>query len=232
MFIDQLKNLQGVQKVYLQTFEGGPVNDASFTANMGFKCLNLDVETVDHTQINNLEVHNGTMFCGGVPFVKDGLRHLGIDIPKPLDYPKELLPYCQRRMYFTDLQGLLDLGEYPIFVKPSEESKLFVGVIVGSAYELDMFKAYQGLDLPVVGSEVLDIVSEYRCFVINGEVYDCRRYNGDYRTLPDYDLIDEMVAAYKSSPVAYSIDVGVTSDGKTVLIECNDGYSLGTYGFD
>jgi hypothetical protein len=31
-------------------------------------------------------------------------------------------------------------------------------------------------------------------------------------------------------PVSGSIDVGVTKDGKTVLVEVNDSYSLGNYG--
>jgi hypothetical protein len=31
-------------------------------------------------------------------------------------------------------------------------------------------------------------------------------------------------------PVAYSIDVGVLADGRTALVECNDGFALGNYG--
>lgn len=31
-------------------------------------------------------------------------------------------------------------------------------------------------------------------------------------------------------PMACSIDIGVTKDGRTLLIECNDAYSLGSYG--
>lgn len=30
--------------------------------------------------------------------------------------------------------------------------------------------------------------------------------------------------------MACSIDIGVTKDGRTLLIECNDAYSLGAYG--
>lgn len=33
-------------------------------------------------------------------------------------------------------------------------------------------------------------------------------------------------------PVACSIDIGVTNDGRTLLIECNDAYSLGSYGLE
>ena len=32
--------------------------------------------------------------------------------------------------------------------------------------------------------------------------------------------------------MACSIDIGVTNDGRTLLIECNDAYSLGSYGLE
>ena len=38
------------------------------------------------------------------------------------------------------------------------------------------------------------------------------------------------VSEYKSAPAAYAIDFGVTDDGRTLLIEVNDGYALGSYG--
>ena len=45
-------------------------------------------------------------------------------------------------------------------------------------------------------------------------------------------MIQSCVNSYESAPVAYAIDFGVTDDGRTILIEANDGYSLGPYGFD
>lgn len=35
---------------------------------------------------------------------------------------------------------------------------------------------------------------------------------------------------WEERPNACSIDIGVTSDNKTILIECNDAYALGSYG--
>ena len=35
---------------------------------------------------------------------------------------------------------------------------------------------------------------------------------------------------FKNSPVSYSLDFGVTDDGKTLLVEANDSHSLGNYG--
>ena len=76
------------------------------------------------------------------------------------------------------------------------------------------------------------IVSEFRCFIIKGEVYDCRKYKGEFSAVPDFNMIQSCVNSYESAPVAYAIDFGVTDDGRTILIEANDGYSLGPYGFD
>ena len=81
-------------------------------------------------------------------------------------------------------------------------------------------------------SEVVDFVSEYRGYVIKHELKGLKHYNGDFRFFPDVKTIEKAVEDYKSGPAGYSIDFGVTSDGRTLLIECNDGWSLGNYGLD
>lgn len=47
---------------------------------------------------------------------------------------------------------------------------------------------------------------------------------------PDMTIIDSAIKDYISQPIGYSIDFGITDDGRTLLVECNDGYSLGNYG--
>jgi hypothetical protein len=41
-----------------------------------------------------------------------------------------------------------------------------------------------------------------------------------------------MVRSYVDSPSAYSIDIGLTDIDETIIVEINDGYSLGSYGLD
>ena len=36
----------------------------------------------------------------------------------------------------------------------------------------------------------------------------------------------------KGAPAAYGLDFGVTADGRTLLVEANDGFALGCYGLD
>ena len=46
----------------------------------------------------------------------------------------------------------------------------------------------------------------------------------------NYLAIKKAVQEYKTAPAGYSLDFGLTDTGKTLLIEVNDGYALGSYG--
>jgi hypothetical protein len=61
-------------------------------------------------------------------------------------------------------------------------------------------------DCPIACSEVVEFESEWRCFVLEGRVLDVRRYKGTFRS---------------------SVDLGVLTDGRTAIVEVNDGYSRG-----
>jgi hypothetical protein len=50
--------------------------------------------------------------------------------------------------------------------------------------------------------------------------------------LPNFEIIDQAIVDYKNQPIAYSIDFGITSEGKTLLIEMNDAYGLSSYGLN
>lgn len=45
----------------------------------------------------------------------------------------------------------------------------------------------------------------------------------------DPKIVEEVVSQFKSAPKGYAIDFGLTDKGQTLLIEVNDGYSLGCY---
>ena len=121
-----------------------------------------------------------------------------------------------------------EVSSWPLFVKPVE-GKRFTGCVVASTKDL-VGKGCCGEDFPVICSEVVDFVSEYRCFVRHGEILDVRRYRGDWSKAPSREVVERAIAAYDSAPAGYAADFGVTSDGRTLLVEVNDGYSLGPYG--
>lgn len=61
-------------------------------------------------------------------------------------------------------------------------------------------------------SEVVDILSEYRVYIINGNIENIVHYNGDPTIFPDVKLIEEANLLYskeKDYPKSYSMDVMV-----------------------
>lgn len=85
----------------------------------------------------------------------------------------------------------------------------------------------------VLISEYVTFVSEWRCFVRHGQVVELSRYQGDVFRYPDAQVIAGAVADFGRAALAgYGIDFGVLTDGRTVLIEVNEGYALNPYGLD
>ena len=76
------------------------------------------------------------------------------------------------------------------------------------------------------------ILTEWRCFVRYGQILDIRRYKGELGLVYSLQEVKQMVATYTDAPAAYSLDIGLTAEGETIIIEVNDGYSLGIYGLD
>ena len=77
----------------------------------------------------------------------------------------------------------------------------------------------------------IEMLSEWRAFVFNGQILDLRNYAGDFFLHPDPDTVRGMVRDYTDAPVAYTLDVAVVPGGKTVIVECHRFFSCGLYGF-
>lgn len=93
--------------------------------------------------------------------------------------------------------------------------------------------------MPVHCSEVVEMISEYRVYVINGSIRSVCQYKGPEEML-DRSVLEEAVRVFSESKEAVSgcaLDFAVMKkldapeDAKPVtgLIEVNDGYSLGWY---
>ena len=80
-------------------------------------------------------------------------------------------------------------------------------------------------------------ISEWRVFVLNGNIVDMQNYAGDIWTLPDKKAVECMIYAFEHAkganvPPSYTLDVGVHVDEvglKTSVIEVHDFYACGTY---
>lgn len=80
-------------------------------------------------------------------------------------------------------------------------------------------------------SDVVNFVSEWRCFIKHHALVGVKHYKGDWTISPSASQLEvAMTLGRKTMPDAYSLDLGVTSEGKTLLVEANEGYALGSYG--
>lgn len=85
-------------------------------------------------------------------------------------------------------------------------------------------------------SEYLDIISEWRVFVFNGNIEYIGNYSGDCMVFPNADEITEMVRMWHTiypneCPKAYTLDVAVARERGTIVMECHRFFSCGLYGF-
>ncbi|MCP4255497.1 MAG: ATP-grasp domain-containing protein [Candidatus Scalindua sp.] len=79
-------------------------------------------------------------------------------------------------------------------------------------------------------SDLIDIESEWRAFIFEGKLVGLQNYSGEFDVFPNVDKIKAMINAYKTQPIAFTLDVAI-SNNDTVIIEVHDFFSCGLYGF-
>lgn len=158
------------------------------------------------------------------------LAYLGIDLPDVPTYPEALRRFLGRRIWTSTIDRIASQPEqWPVFVKPLGDAKKFTGVLVRGTGDLvgcgDM-----AADTPIWCSEPLRFIREWRCFVRYGKILDVRPYAGDWRGRFDPRVIEDAVQSWPDKPRGCALDFGVDAEGRTVLVEANDGFALGAYG--
>jgi len=167
-------------------------------------------------------------------------KKFGVEVNLP-DYPEVLNKYLGRRIWTDTINNISrDESKWRAgnFVKPIK-SKVFTGKIISSISDLVGCGNYSE-DYEVLVSEPIDIVAEWRCFILYDKLIDVRPYsmiiNPDsnaYKYRFDADILDSMVNDFKKwdeRPLACAIDICKTREGRTLFVELNDAYSLGSYG--
>lgn len=224
-----------MRKVYCQARNGVPITTNTYYAWEGFRLKGYDVKFFEgeftSPELDAISLTKDDIVCGYIPIVRKVFDRLGAPQPNLPDIPEELLSYCGREVWFSTLGAVheQDQAVKPVFIKPRYVQKLFPGHVVASFKDLIKTAAYD-MSTEILASEPVNFVSEYRGFVLRGDLVGLKHYKGDFGVVPDVQVIRSAIQAYKLAPSGYSIDFGVTDNGKSLLIEINDAFALGNYG--
>jgi len=217
-------------KAFIQKVkEGHPATVNYYVASEGFRAMGYEI--CDFYKGNELEGNAPEdVVVGSIDDVKAVWRNLGLAVPEEINYPQELEAFLGRKIWKSTVNTIANHPEkWNVFIKPAKVSKKFTGVHVKSTKDL-IGCGDQLEDTEIWCSEPVHFLAEWRCFVRYGKILDARMYKGNWRLHFDYKVVEEAVKAYATAPKAYAIDFGLTDKGETLLVEVNDGYSLGTYG--
>ena len=225
-----------MENVYIHVKNGLPINEDIQKAIDGFEYLGYEpvLITMENMLAGTLDyVAKFHPVVGSIDFMSRLFKRINYT-PEPIDYPEEILKSgllnvsilkatLEQALQIIESKELLNL-----FVKPVQ-TKLFDGILIKDVNQAKYLKDFPlQTKVWVIGG--VDIVSEHRIYVHNGKaIYGCN-YSGDFKINPDYNYADNLINAYKSAPVSYTVDVAILRDGSTTLVECNDFWAIGGYG--
>lgn len=219
-----------LRKIYIRFKGDHPDSPNTFAAFDGFNQMGAETAPFygfgDIDTLDDLGPEVGVV--GFVCDAQSALNKLDKPMPAPLDYPEELRAWLMREVQLMALSDVKRAG-VPRFIKPIEH-KVFNGFVWRGANREAVRLAPLEDDARVWASDVVEFVSEYRCFVLDGEVLGVKHYKGDWSVALDRGMVDGAVRAYHSAPAAYALDFGVLASGETALVEANDAFALGHYG--
>jgi hypothetical protein len=175
-----------------------------------------------------------TIVYGAVAVVRDALKRANRPAPPNIDFPDELRDFLGRRVSECTMAQIRDLvrnesAGLPIHIKPRDRQKLFKGRVVSSFADLIESSGVPD-DEPVISQQIVCFVSEWRATILRNKVVNISNYKGDPMLFPNPETVFAAVARYGTQPIGFGMDWGVTDNGKTLLVEVNDGFALGNYG--
>lgn len=228
-------------RAFLEKNEKEWLDDFVYMANQPLLDLGVEVIPFNGNDLNAFKEKytfniKNDIIIGSVEVTNLFFKECGIEIPRYLGYPDSLKQYLGRKIIETKVKDLTN--KFPYFIKPKNDVKLFTGTLVGNENQLNLFKKFYkdiNEETELYLSEPIDFISEYRCFVHKNKLVGIHWYKGDFAVFPNITEICKMILSYKDSPISYTLDVGIVyenSEEITRLIEINDFFAIGGYGFD
>jgi len=223
-----------------RTIKGEWLNINCFSSQTGFYHRGIFVEGFVASEVDNLPLTGSdTIVHGSVTSVRKALARLGCE-PPAAKLPMELQHHLGRSSRESMLgevreKVLSNRLEESVFIKPANAQKAFTGQVISGIMDL-MSSNHLPDDLVITIQSAVEFLSEWRVFVLEGRILNISHYTGNPTLFPDLNPIRSFIEEYTGQPesfCAYGADFGVIDQsGKTVLIELNDSFSLGSYGLN
>lgn len=210
----------------IQTMDGEIKHDFAFTLIESIRYQKWAGSDMSYAlcDFRDIKAYKSSLIpIGSVEFVSEFLSIKFGLTPKPINVPECLFKFAGRKIANV---SLLEMSEFienneECFVKSNEKIKGYSGINhIGDIIPSGNYQC----------STIIDIDSEYRCFVHRGNLVGIQHYLGDFRLFPDLNMVDKMIAEFIDAPIAYTLDVGISS-GNTIVVEVHDFFSCGLYGF-
>lgn len=239
--------MQGVRTLKRKAMPNPPIAlvqaiSSMETSAVRLACLMMDGARAINCAFENLAQHeeglrDGVVFpVGSVEFVRRAMELAGIAEPPNLSYPGGCERFLGRRLW----QGRAADVATRQFVKPIA-TKAFTGFVFDPLapdeqrceHDREQLAAFKQLpaDAMVWCSEVVRFVSEWRYYVLDGEIVGQARYDefeDEDAPSPKTSVVNDCLRALGLDH-PHALDFGVTHDGRTLLVEANDAWAIGLY---
>ena len=197
-----------------------------------------------HVNPNELDDHKDALLSGAampigsVAFVRAAMAIAKIDDPHLSPYPESLNGLLKRSVTLKEAGSVTGRK----FVKPLE-TKIFNGFVFDakvdpcdmSNHDRKQFGEFMAMpaQAKVWVSEPIKIASEWRYYVLDGEILGCARYDFKKEDAKRPNIEDVKKAAklaYSELGHAFALDIGITDGGEMILVEVNDAWATGVFG--
>ena len=215
-----------------------PYNTNIANAVQGFYEMGAFIDSYDYEDFEDIlhYITKDDIILDGIYQSRRVFNKFEVNAPD-FDYPEEMQQFLGRKIWKDKISHIAsDQSTWGNFVKPVKD-KAFTGRVINGLHDLVGCGSIHE-DFEVICTEPLDIKAEYRCFIRYDNIIDIRPYGSNeerYKFPYNYNTVEEMLKAFKTwkdRPMGCSMDICVTSDNKTLLLEMNDGYALGCYGLN
>ena len=211
------------------------VESAHWFNQRGYEVIWFEVADISKGVLDDELLHHPDEMVvrGGVGTIRQLLQRAGRPAPPNIDLPTSLTEWVGRRYWQSTMgkiRSIVDSPEFqPIHIKPLDWHKLFKGTVIRAFRDL-IPTASISSDEPVLVQEYVEFVSEWRASILRDKILNIGHYRGDPLVFPDAHVAKAALKAFEERPISFGMDWGITSSGQTLLVEVNDGFSLGNYG--